>query len=122
MDDYTVNTAKSKKSVILMLLTKNRILPTRLRYKFYIAMSSLVSNASASLSQSETFLKDIEELHESACSRKESFYIDPATSYRVMTRIAHLKRGECCGNKCRHCPYNHINVKCKSTKIINTNW
>lgn len=25
--------------------------------------------------------------------------------YRVFTAWHHLKRGECCGNGCRHCPY-----------------
>lgn len=24
---------------------------------------------------------------------------------RVFTAYFHLKRGFCCGNKCRHCPY-----------------
>ncbi len=24
----------------------------------------------------------------------------------VFTKWFHLKRGECCGNRCRHCPYN----------------
>lgn len=24
----------------------------------------------------------------------------------VFTKWFHLKRGSCCGNKCRHCPYN----------------
>ena len=28
----------------------------------------------------------------------------------VMTEQYHLKRGACCGSKCRHCPYNHENV------------
>ena len=28
----------------------------------------------------------------------------------VMTEQFHLKRGFCCGSKCRHCPYDHINV------------
>ena len=28
----------------------------------------------------------------------------------VFTAWYHLKRGECCGSGCRHCPYNHINV------------
>ena len=23
----------------------------------------------------------------------------------VFTALFHLKRGKCCGNKCRHCPY-----------------
>lgn len=29
-------------------------------------------------------------------------YVDPLTGYHVMTRVAHLQRGECCGNACRH--------------------
>lgn len=28
----------------------------------------------------------------------------------VFTAWFHLKRGECCGSACRHCPYGHINV------------
>jgi len=28
----------------------------------------------------------------------------------VFTEWYHLKRGKCCGNACRHCPYNHVNV------------
>jgi len=24
----------------------------------------------------------------------------------VFTTLFHLERGYCCGNKCRHCPYN----------------
>ncbi len=29
----------------------------------------------------------------------------------VFTEAYHLKRGYCCGNGCRHCPYDHENVK-----------
>jgi hypothetical protein len=29
----------------------------------------------------------------------------------VMTESYHKRRGYCCGNSCRHCPYNHENVK-----------
>ena len=28
----------------------------------------------------------------------------------VFTAWYHLKRGECCGSGCRHCPYDHSNV------------
>ncbi len=28
----------------------------------------------------------------------------------IFTSVYHLKRGYCCGNGCRHCPYDHINV------------
>ncbi|KAG0001491.1 hypothetical protein BGZ79_004593 [Entomortierella chlamydospora] len=37
-------------------------------------------------------------------------YIDPKTGYSVMTELLHRRRGYCCGNACRHCPYNHENV------------
>ena len=29
----------------------------------------------------------------------------------VFTKKYHLKRGYCCGSKCKHCPFNYINVK-----------
>ncbi|MDE2422071.1 MAG: hypothetical protein KGO49_12930 [Gammaproteobacteria bacterium] len=29
----------------------------------------------------------------------------------VFSRWFFLKRGECCGNGCRNCPYGHVNVK-----------
>ncbi len=33
----------------------------------------------------------------------EDFYMDG--EYFVFTAAYHLKRGYCCGSKCRHCPY-----------------
>jgi|TARA_B110000114_G_scaffold115976_1_gene121599 hypothetical protein len=35
---------------------------------------------------------------------KEDFYLSPE-GYRVFTEKYHLKRGYCCKNNCRHCPY-----------------
>jgi len=29
----------------------------------------------------------------------------------VLTERYHLSRGKCCGNACRHCPFEHVNVK-----------
>ena len=29
----------------------------------------------------------------------------------VFTAHYHLLRGRCCGSRCRHCPYNHENVR-----------
>ena len=29
----------------------------------------------------------------------------------VFTECYHLARGTCCGNDCRHCPFDHVNVK-----------
>ena len=53
----------------------------------------------------------IEQLHRIACDQGEDTYIDPQTGYQVLTTQAHLKRGICCGNRCRHCPFNYINIK-----------
>ncbi|MEZ5055148.1 MAG: DUF5522 domain-containing protein [Chitinophagales bacterium] len=32
------------------------------------------------------------------------YYIDE-NGYWVFTKIYHLKRGYCCGNGCKHCPW-----------------
>lgn len=37
------------------------------------------------------------------------FYME--NGLMVLSSWFHLKRGECCGNACRHCPYDHVNVK-----------
>lgn len=58
---------------------------------------------------SETDLK-IHQRHVAANKARKLFYVDPQTGYQVMTRRAHLERGECCGNECRHCPYGRKNV------------
>lgn len=49
--------------------------------------------------------------HEEACEDGRMDYIDPATGYNVFTALAHKKRGKCCGSGCRHCPFNHENVR-----------
>ena len=33
----------------------------------------------------------------------EDFYQEG--DFIVFTRLYHLKRGHCCGSRCRHCPY-----------------
>lgn len=37
------------------------------------------------------------------------FYIDES-GLMVFTQKYHLQRGYCCGNGCRHCPYDYENV------------
>ena len=54
---------------------------------------------------------DIFALHGAACEDGKDTYIDPSTGYQVLTSEALLKKGKCCGNSCRHCPYGHINVE-----------
>ena len=60
-----------------------------------------------------TEIDDIEEIHWLAVLDNKDSYRDPMTGYKVMTSLYLSKRGKCCGNGCRHCPYNHVNVKGK---------
>ena len=53
---------------------------------------------------------DVEDLHAAALLQKSTTYTDPATGFVVFTERAHLLRGTCCGNQCRHCPYGWENV------------
>jgi hypothetical protein len=39
----------------------------------------------------------------------EDFYYNPE-GYIVLTEEYHLARGYCCGNGCKHCPYDYKNV------------
>lgn len=42
-------------------------------------------------------------------AEQEDFYFNEK-GYMVFTAKYLLKRGECCGNGCKHCPYNYIKV------------
>jgi hypothetical protein len=37
------------------------------------------------------------------------FYYNEA-GYVVLTEKFHLEKGYCCGNGCKHCPYEYVNV------------
>lgn len=39
----------------------------------------------------------------------EDYYYNDQ-GYIVLTEKFHLKKGYCCGNGCKHCPYEFINV------------
>ena len=39
----------------------------------------------------------------------QHFYME--NGLMVLTERYHLARGTCCGNRCRHCPYDHVNVR-----------
>ena len=46
----------------------------------------------------------IEELYyKEQVLKSQDFYYE--NGYKFMTKEYHLKRGYCCKNKCRHCPY-----------------
>ena len=54
---------------------------------------------------------EISTLDENCKITNSNFYIDPKTKYTVIPTHIHEKRGTCCGNMCRHCPYDWVNVK-----------
>lgn len=39
----------------------------------------------------------------------EDYYYNEQ-GYIVLTEKYHLQKGDCCGNGCKHCPYNYKNV------------
>jgi hypothetical protein len=43
--------------------------------------------------------------HDLAVSRGQDGYFDPLTNLFVLTSAYLSRRGFCCGNGCRHCPY-----------------
>jgi len=48
---------------------------------------------------------EILDAHRAALARGDSGYADPVTGLFVLTATAHLERGTCCEQGCRHCPY-----------------
>lgn len=43
--------------------------------------------------------------HRAAVEANEPGYLDPPTGLFVITAAEHVRRGQCCANDCRHCPY-----------------
>lgn len=43
--------------------------------------------------------------HEAAIAAGDALYLEPGTDLWVMTATYLADRGWCCGNGCRHCPY-----------------
>ena len=43
--------------------------------------------------------------HDAAEARGEAGYLDPHSGLFVLTATYLRDRGTCCGNGCRHCPY-----------------
>lgn len=48
----------------------------------------------------------LERRHDSPETAEENFYFDG--QFLVFTAAYHRKRGFCCGNGCRHCPYDEF--------------
>jgi len=53
---------------------------------------------------------DVEAIHKAACAAGQRTYRDPLTGYMVFTALALEDNGFCCGSRCRHCPFEHVNV------------
>ncbi|KAI8817903.1 uncharacterized protein EV422DRAFT_196907 [Fimicolochytrium jonesii] len=70
----------------------------------------------AESSNSQIGPQDIEDappwkaIHDEAVEAGKDTYKDPGTGYSVFTELSHKKRGYCCGNACRHCPFDRENV------------
>ncbi|HTC69573.1 MAG TPA: DUF5522 domain-containing protein [Acidothermaceae bacterium] len=47
----------------------------------------------------------IQAVHAQAILDGEDGYLDPRTGLFVLTADYLARRGYCCGNGCRHCPY-----------------
>lgn len=54
--------------------------------------------------------EECQRLHDAAVAEMKETYVDPTTGYIVLTRLAHERRGDCCGSGCRHCPFDWKNV------------
>jgi len=56
-------------------------------------------------------MSNFDELNLQASANGFDTYKDPISGYQVLTSEALLKKGKCCGNSCRHCPFGHLNVE-----------
>ena len=94
------------------------------RRKGRYIVSQLHSTNTMTMPSKDDNIDDIEDFytkHDDALSRGENTYTDPTTGFMVFTELTHLKRGKCCGNRCRHCPYGYANVKISNKNTSNGN-
>lgn len=49
--------------------------------------------------------RKILDTHRTAMEAGQPGYLDPVTGLFVITAAEHVRRGHCCANECRHCPY-----------------
>ncbi|KAH9505332.1 hypothetical protein Btru_058394 [Bulinus truncatus] len=62
----------------------------------------------------------VHQKHIEALQNMQDTYTDPETGFTVFTRLAHLKRGKCCGSACRHCPFGQKAAPEHKKKNFNT--
>lgn len=105
----------------MLLAVALRRLPYAFKIAFKPRMLSDSSHTVPSLLTGRAPLSpEIEECHRAAVEDMRTTYVDPETGFNVFTSIAHKKRGTCCGNVCRHCPFDYVNVKEKKLKQLCT--
>jgi hypothetical protein len=51
------------------------------------------------------FRAEILAAHQAALDADQAGYLDPETGLFVLTAAVHARRGTCCEQGCRHCPY-----------------
>lgn len=52
--------------------------------------------------------------------KDDEFYMENGKF--VLTERYHLRRGHCCGNGCRHCPFDHEAVPLKTRGLKDPPW
>jgi hypothetical protein len=52
--------------------------------------------------------KELKKMNQQLVEGSDFYYNEDG--YIVLTEKYHLEKGFCCGNGCRHCPYNYENV------------
>lgn len=103
---------------VISQLSKTALVPSE--GKSWLRYQNQISDASQPLPSPD--IEDFWQVHDEACARNQSTYVDPRTGFAVFTKVGHLARGKCCGCGCRHCPFNHVNVKDKAAKIKQPAW
>jgi len=51
--------------------------------------------------------RTLQQLHSKAVHNLKFTYDDPYLGLKVVTTYRHTLKGNCCGQACRHCVYNH---------------
>jgi len=69
----------------------------------------MMTNSNSSM-KNNTLNKQDQELAWPIAVLKENEHYYMENGFMVFTEKYHQARGSCCGNSCRHCPYEHVNV------------
>lgn len=69
------------------------------------ARRSLLEPHLERLPEDAPYRAEILAAHRAAVEQGRPGYLDPETGLFVLTAAEHVRRGHCCANGCRHCPY-----------------